>query len=176
MEPEEKNKETANETATPDEVKAFRFKTYKNITLISLAFLLNFTSFNGLSKLQSSLHIQEGMGVINQSILYGALVLSCLFLPKIIIAKIGHKWTIALSFVGYILWMGANGYAVWGTMVPASILVGLCAAPLWTAQCSYFTVYSVKYSKLSKQIQDDVVTRSFGIFFMFFQACKSIYL
>lgn len=141
----------------------------KNILLISIAFLMNFNAFQSLSRLQSSLHLDEGMGVINSSILYAALVLSCLFLPKIIIAKIGHKWTIPVSFMGYILWMAANGYAVWGTMVPASIIVGLAAAPLWTAQCSYFTLMGSKYAKLTNQSEESAVTRFFGIFFCFFQ-------
>lgn len=52
---------------------------------------------------------------------------------------IGHKWPIPICFLFYIIWMGANGYAVWGTMLPASVMVGLAAAPLWTSQCSYFT-------------------------------------
>ena len=66
--------------------------------------------FQGLSKLQSSLHIEEGMGVINQAVVYGALVLSCIFLPKIVLRFLGHKWTIAFMFIGYILWLAANGY------------------------------------------------------------------
>lgn len=145
----------------------------KNILLISLAFLFNFTAFGGLSRLQSSLHRVDGMGVITSSVLYGALVLSCMFVPNLLIYAIGHRWTITVSFSGYILWMAANGYAVWGTMITASILVGLCAAPLWTAQCSYFTIIAGQYAKITGELQEAVVTRFFGIFFMFFQLCKS---
>ena len=104
-----------------EEISREKRRILKNIVLISVAFLLNFTSYNGLARLQSSLHRDEGMGTINQAVLYAALVLSCLFVPKLIISVIGHKWTIPASFTGYILWMAANGYAVWGTMVTASI-------------------------------------------------------
>jgi len=148
-------------------------KIIKNILLISLAFLFNFNAFQGLSRLQSSLHRVDGMGTITSSVLYGSLVLSCMFVPKMIIYAIGHRWTIAVSFSGYILWMAANGYAVWGTMITASILVGLCAAPLWTAQCSYFTIVAGRYAKISGEREEAIVTRFFGIFFMFFQFCKS---
>ena len=41
--------------------------------------------------------------------------------------------------------MAANGYAVWATMVTTSIIVGLAAAPLWTAQCSYFTLVAGRW-------------------------------
>lgn len=57
-------------------------------------------------------------------------------------------------------------------MTPASIIVGLCAAPLWTAQCSYFTLEAGRYAALSKETEEAVVTRFFGIFFCFFQMCE----
>ena len=114
----------------------------------------------------------SGMGVINSSVLYGALVISCLIVPRFLINLIGHKWTIPLSFCGYIAWMAANGYAVWGTMVTASILVGFAAAPLWTAQCSYFTILAQRYAQINREDEGTVVTRFFGIFFFFFQVCK----
>ena len=66
--------------------------------------------FQGLCRLQSSLHISEQMGVINLSILYTSFVVSCLFLPKIFIQFCGYKWTVALSFIGYIIWAAANGW------------------------------------------------------------------
>lgn len=150
-------------------VRAEKRRILKNIILISIAFLMTFNAFQGLSRLQSSLHKVDGMGVINSSVLYVSLVLSCLFLPKLITNAIGHKWTIPISFVGYITWMAANGYAVWATMVPASIIVGLTAAPLWTAQCSYFTKIARRYSQLADVAEDVVLSRFFGIFFFTFQ-------
>ena len=155
-----------------EEVRREKRKIIKNIFLISIAFLFNFNAFQGLSRIQSSLHRVEGMGVINSSVLYASLMVSCMFVPKILINFIGHKWTITISFSGYILWMAANGYAVWGTLITASILVGICAAPLWTAQCSYFTIIAHRYAKLTGQKEEAVVSRFFGIFFMFFQLCK----
>ena len=159
-------------TLTPEEKKRECRRISKNIWLVSAAFLFNFQAFQGLSRLQSSLHQDEGMGVINSSVLYASLVLSCLFLPKIAITKIGHKWCIVVSFTAYILWMGANGIGRWWSMTPTSILVGLAAAPLWTAQCSYFTKLAVRYAELTDEKQQDIVTKFFGIFFMFFQTCK----
>ena len=156
--------------------KAEKKKIMKNIFLISLAFFCNFTSYSGLVALQSSLHRVDGMGVITQSVTHLTLVISCLFVPKPFISLVGHKWTMAISFSGYILWMAANGYAVWGTLVTTSILVGLFAAPLWTAQCSYFTRCAVRYAKMSGEVEGAVVARFFGIFFMFFQFCKIIAL
>jgi len=141
----------------------------KNVVLLGFAFLLDTTPIIGLARLQSSLHRVEGLGVIASSVLYGSLIISSMFLPKLLISSIGHKWTTVICYVGYILWIPANGYAIWTTMIPASIVVGLCSAPLWTSQLSYITVVAGQYSKISNEKQDAVITRFMGIFFMFFQ-------
>ena len=154
------------------DIKTFTRRVWKNIIIISLAFLLNFLSFGGLSRLQSSLHVQEGMGVICSSILYISLMISCFIFPKPLIHWLGHKWVMTLSLVGYIIWMGANGYGVWGTMIPASVLLGICAATLWIAQCSYFTELGKMYAKLTHQNENTVIALFFGVFFMSFQSCE----
>jgi len=147
-------------------------RVWKNVIVISVSFLLIFNAFQGLSRLQSTLNRVEGLGVITLSILYTTLVISCMFLPKLMIRTLGHRWTIIVSFIGYIIYMAANGYAVWATMITSSVLVGLSAAPLWTAQCSYFIVIAQHYERLTGQSSNAVVARFFGLFFMIFQACK----
>jgi len=146
-----------------------RRRILKNLILLGFAFMLDTTPIIGLARLQSSLHRVDGLGVIASSVLYGCLVLSSMFMPKLLISGVGLKWTMVMCYVGYILWIPANGYAMWATMIPASIIVGLCSAPLWASQLSYVTVVAGQYSKLSRESHDVVVTRFMGIFFMFFQ-------
>jgi len=111
----------------------------------------------------------DGLGVIAASVLYAALIVSSMFLPKLLITGIGHKWTIVVCYIGYILWIPANGYAIWATMIPASVIVGLCSAPLWASQLSYVTLAACRYARISRETQDAVITRFMGVFFMFFQ-------
>jgi hypothetical protein len=167
-------KSNASVDGSPKLVRAEKRRILKNILLISVSWLCLFTAFQGLQRLQSSLHRTDGMGVVTMSVLYAALAVSCLFLPKLIIGAVGHKWTIPIGFSGYILWMAANGYATWLTMVPASLYLGLCAAPLWTAQCSYFTKSARRYATLSGDNENIIVTRFFGIFFTIFQMCEYV--
>ena len=79
------------------------------------------SSYSGVYGLSVSI---SGMGTICTSIRYVTLVLSCIFVPSIMIRWISHKWTITVSFIGFILWMAANGVGIWETMVPASIING----------------------------------------------------
>jgi len=147
----------------------------KNVILLGFAFLLDTTPIIGLGRLQSSLHRVQGLGVIASSVLYGSLIISSILLPKLLISCIGHKWTTVVCYVGYILWIPANGYATWATMIPASIIVGLCSAPLWASQLSYITVIADQFSKINCEKKEVVITRFMGIFFMFFQFGITVY-
>ena len=144
----------------------------KNLLVVSLGFLCLFTSFQSLSNLQSSLNKEDGLGVGGLATIYGALVISCMFLPPFIIARLGCKWTVAFSMLCYILYMGANFYAIWGTIIPGAVILGLGAAPLWSAKCTYLTQTGVWYSKQTGQVEDDIINRFFGVFFMIFQSSE----
>ena len=54
--------------------------------------------------------------------------------------------------------------AVWGTMVPTSIIVGISASPLWTSLSSYITKIAQLEARLTNTSPEIVVTKFFGIF------------
>ncbi|CAF3554316.1 unnamed protein product [Rotaria sp. Silwood1] len=77
--------------------KQLTFRTYKNLFVICMAFLLQFTAFQAMSNLQSSLNTEANVGVNSLSIIYASLIISSIFLPHPIIAMLGLKWTIVVS-------------------------------------------------------------------------------
>lgn len=62
---------------------------------------------------QSSLYSEEGLGVTVLSTLYGAMLLSSMFLPPLLIRMLGCKWTIVLSMSCYVTFSLGNFYASW---------------------------------------------------------------
>lgn len=56
------------------------------------------------------------------------------------------------------------------TLIPTSILLGLGAAPLWSAQCTYLTVLGTSHARDVGELGRDVVNQYFGIFFLIFQS------
>lgn len=116
----------------------------KNVFLVSLGFLLLFTSYNSISNLQSSLHPQGGLGTFGVSTVYGSLVISSFFVPTYLIQKISSKWTIVLSMIGYTFYMGAQFHPTWATIIPTALVVGVAGAPLWASKCFYLTHVSLK--------------------------------
>lgn len=123
-------------------------------------------------QLRHFLFVFLGLGPWGLAVIYGSLIVSCMFLPTVIIWRLGCKWTIVASMACYILYMVANFYAKWGTMMPSSVIVGLGAAPLWSAKCAYLTETGIHYAKMMGETSDAVVNRFFGVFFAFFQTSK----
>ncbi|XP_066452228.1 protein unc-93 homolog A isoform X1 [Eleutherodactylus coqui] len=142
----------------------------KNILVVSFGFLLLFTAFGGLQSLQSSLNVDQGLGVASLSVIYGALIISSMFLPPILIKKIGCKWTIVASMCCYITYSLGNFYASWYTIIPTSVILGFGGAPLWAAKCTYLTVSGNRYAQKVGKLGKDIVTQYFGLFFLIFQS------
>ena len=142
---------------------AFKRRAMKNVYVIGCVFALLFTSIAALVNLQSSLFIDQGLGVVCQSINYVALALSSLFLPKIMISRLGYRWTLVIALHGCVAWMAANGFANWVTMITASVIVGICSAPMWTVFGAFLTVLAGKYATRTGKDKAQTVSLFFGI-------------
>ncbi|XP_062832273.1 protein unc-93 homolog A isoform X2 [Anolis carolinensis] len=93
-----------------------------------------------------------------------------MFLPPIIIQKLGCKWTIVGSMCCYITYTLGNFYASWYTLIPTSMILGLAGAPLWSAKCTYLTIAGNSYAEKAGKLGRDVVNQYFGTFFLIFQS------
>ncbi|XP_042862812.1 UNC93-like protein isoform X2 [Penaeus japonicus] len=152
------------------EEKQEKFQMLKNVFIISIAFMFLFTSFNSMANLQSSINKMDGTAAL--STLYAALVISCAFVPTWMIKKFKAKWTLAVSMLGYSTYIAAQFYPRVWTLVPTSVLLGLGAAPMWSAKCTYLTQVGTKYAALVGENAEVVIVRFFGIFFLFFQSTQ----
>ncbi|XP_047141909.2 protein unc-93 homolog A isoform X1 [Hydra vulgaris] len=97
-------------------------------------------------------------------------MISCMFVPPLVIKKIGCKYTVAFLMIGYIPFTLSMFYPTYWTVVPASLLLGFCGAPLWSAKCSYLTSSGMIYGKSMNFSEDNMVNKFFGIFFLIFQS------
>ncbi|KAJ1155109.1 hypothetical protein NDU88_007845 [Pleurodeles waltl] len=132
--------------------------------------MLLFTAYGGLQNLQNSLNPAKGMGVASLSVIYGSLITSSMFLPSIIIKKIGCKWTLAVSMCCYVTYTVANFYPQWYTLIPTSIILGFAGGPLWTAQSTYLTTSGIRYAEEKGKDKTHIVSLYFGIFFLLFHS------
>ncbi|KAM8952964.1 protein unc-93 homolog A-like [Pelodytes ibericus] len=144
----------------------------KNMLVLSFGILFLYTAYAGLMTLQSSLNHDQGLGVASLSIMYGSLTISSMFLPAILMKKLGSKWTIVASMGCYISFTLGNFYASWPTLISTSILLGIGGAPLWAAKSAYITEIGSKAAQLTGKAIKDVVNQYFGIFFFICQTCR----
>jgi hypothetical protein len=84
----------------------------------------------------------------------------------------GMKWTIVICQFGYLTFIAANLYAKPALMYPASVLVGLAGAPLWTSEGAYVTQIGTLNAESMGMKSEIGVARFFGIFFACFQTSK----
>jgi len=149
-----------------------KWRILKNIAAVSLAFMVQFTAFQGTANLQSSINAKDGLGTVSLSAVYAALVLSCMFVPTFLIKRLTVKWTLCLSMLCYVPYIGFQFYPQFYTLVPAGILLGLGAAPMWAAKATYLTQVGAVYAKLTDQPVDGIVVRFFGFFFLAWQTAE----
>ena len=159
-------------TETPGFKSSERWRITRNVLVIGVAFMVNFTAFMGATNLQSSINADQSLGTFTLASIYGSLIFSNIFFPTLIISWLGCKWTISLSILTYVPFMAAQFYPKFYTMIPAGLMVGIGAGPLWCAKCTYLTVAAEAYSTLSDVAADILVTRFFGVFFMFYQMAQ----
>ena len=106
------------------QVSMARRRVYKNLLVIGLSWLFIFTAYTSVSNLQSSLNNEDGLGTTSLSIIYISLIVSCIFLPSTLLEKLGVKYTILFSQIGYVTYIIANVYPKYYTLVPAAIFIG----------------------------------------------------
>ena len=79
------------------------------------------------------------MGTWSLSVIYASLVLSCMFLPSYVIKIFSVKWAMVLCMLCYSTYIGAMFYPEFYTLIPGAIILGMGAAPMWSAKCTYLT-------------------------------------
>ncbi|XP_060072143.1 protein unc-93 homolog A-like [Ylistrum balloti] len=144
----------------------------KNLSMICTSFFLMFTSFHSMLSLLTSLSKEEGMGTFAIFIECSFFMISAMFLASFSIDRFGVKLTLFLSTFTTLSLMAANLYPVWAIMVPASIVCGLGAGPMWASQSAYVSELSKHYANITQTKLKDSLSFFFGIFFMSLNGSK----
>ena len=105
--------------------------------------------------------------------IYTSLLPSCLFVQSFLIEKLKVKWTLVVCIFSYSTYIAAQFYPEFYTLLPTAFILGMGAAPMWSAKCTYLTQVAHRFAGLDGSDPGPVVVKFFGIFFFFFQ-CNSI--
>lgn len=72
----------------------------------------------------------------------------------------------------YAPYIASQFYPRFYTLIPAGILVGLGAAPMWASKATYLTQLGQVYAKLTEQSVEAIIVRFFGFFFLAWQSAE----
>lgn len=165
------------EKMTPEEEEAFkkteRRKYMKNLLVLCLGFFFVFTAFLSLRNLQSSLNAKGGLGLYALSATYACFFIGCICATTIV-QRLGPKRAIVLGTIGPFLYVLANFYPLFYTLIPAAGCAGFCQGVIWTAHATYIANIAASYTVLTNEKIQDVLSRFNGIFFVFYQSCQIV--
>ena len=127
-----------------------------------------FTSYKSLETIQSSLNFERGRETISLSVLYSAYGISCLSIGPIAVSVSKPKWTLVIGCVVQALYILANIWPFWPTLVSASIALGIVSSFVWITNGIYITNLALKYSRHSKHIYSTILSKFWGMFYFMY--------
>ncbi|CAF1364504.1 unnamed protein product [Adineta steineri] len=142
----------------------------RNLSMICLAFLCIYTSFNAVNNLQSSINTDKNVGLYSLTILSAGSILSCFVFTIPLIYILGYKWTIVAGQIGILIYIAANMYPKAVLLYPVAAISGILRATMWTSQSAYITVLGADEN--GNDDSDVQVNKYFGIFYSIFQTAQ----
>ncbi|XP_057514019.1 UNC93-like protein 3 isoform X3 [Actinidia eriantha] len=110
----------------------------RDIHILSSAFLFIFLAYGAAQNLESTINTEADLGTISLGILYLSFTVFSL-VASLVVRSLGSKNALVLGTTGYWLFIAANLWPSWYTMVPASLYMGFAASIIWVAEGTYLT-------------------------------------
>uniref|UniRef100_A0A1I8I9S9 Amiloride-sensitive sodium channel n=1 Tax=Macrostomum lignano TaxID=282301 RepID=A0A1I8I9S9_9PLAT len=116
------------------------------VICVAISFVLLLSSYYGIKFMQSSINAQQGLGTASLAVVYASVLFSSLVLANPLVETIGPKHCLSFAMLGYMSYIAFNAYPSFYTLIPASLIVGLCSAPLWASMARYNMQLASLYS------------------------------
>ena len=140
---------------------------WKNLIALSVSLTMILCSTATAQSAQSTLNLDNGLGLASLSCVYVCCAISCFF-SFAVVRFFGTKWTLVLCEIGHCLFHVANLYPTFYTLIPISIIYGSCAGPLYTAHGTYLTSVAISYASKTSQQKQHTISRFNGIYYMIY--------
>ncbi|XP_072051668.1 protein unc-93 homolog A-like [Amphiura filiformis] len=140
---------------------------WKNLIALSLSITIIVCASTATQSTQSTLNMDSGLGLASLSCVYISCALSC-FYASIVVRFFGTKWAVVVGEICFSLFIAANLYPTFYTLIPISIVYGSSAGLLYTAQGTYLTSIAISYASKSNLLKEHIISRFNGIFYMIY--------
>jgi hypothetical protein len=143
---------------------------WRNLLVFSVSIFFVFSASNSINMLQSSVNSKDGLGVRTLQVISISFTISCLFLPSLMAKYCGFKWPLVFSELCMGLYVLANFYPSFYTLLPAAVLFGCATSVVWTFQGSLISHLATEYSQLTGGKLDMILIKFLGIFYIIYQS------
>jgi len=121
-----------------------RYRSTKNLLVLSIGFVFIFSAFRALQNLQTSVY-QGRIGALVLTLVHGLALMTGLLGP-LVVSRVGPRWSIVLAALVYPLWIASNlcvggGVLFYLMLLTSSALVGVAQSIAWSAQVCTTTLY-----------------------------------
>ncbi|XP_059177442.1 protein unc-93 homolog A-like [Physella acuta] len=142
----------------------------QTLMALSVSFLFISSANSGIQSLQSSVYEKDNLGLINMACVYAATFLSVPLVTSAV-RKFGCKNLLLLTWICRSIFVGANFYPRFYTLIPASILSGASSVFIGTTRNLYINAASDSYIQIKNYAQEkrhQILSIFFGVYFAFF--------
>ena len=144
---------------------------YGNLYATSISFMLVFSSFVGIQNLQSSLNAT--LGIVSLSLVYGFYFIVGFFTPAMV-RLLTTKYALLFGYICHLIYIIANYYPEYYTLVPSSILLGIGSGPVWAGLSTHLGTTAITLAPHVTDSIDLLISRFTGIFFFIFQLTQIV--
>lgn len=144
----------------------------KDLHILSFSFLFVFLAYSATQNLESSLNSDQNLGSVSLGVLYLSLTV-CSVGAAYPVRWLGSKRGILLGLSGYWIYIMANIFPSWYTMIPAALFLGFTASLLWVAEGTYITCAAKSHAAQVKLSEESVIGKFNGEFWGLF-ACNQV--
>ncbi|KAG8182979.1 hypothetical protein JTE90_013428 [Oedothorax gibbosus] len=155
-----------------DDKKAIQKRSFWNLFVFSISYLLLFTGFWTLSTLQSTMNALEGIGDYSQAVIYVCSTVSCILLPTFMIGKFGCKNILLFGAVTCVLCMASNMFLRWDTLMVGAVLYGVANGPFIASQAFYIDEMATRFLTTVEGQSEFIMALFFGLFMFFGQSTQ----
>ena len=137
---------------------------WRNVIAVSVAFsILQATAAAGFS-VQSTLNMDNGLGLITLTCVYVSAALSC-FYSAFVAKKLGTKWTLLTAIICYCTFIAGNLHPDAYILIPTALILGFASGPFWAAEATHIMSTAISYASKTSQKTESVISLFNGIFY-----------
>ncbi|XP_060066221.1 protein unc-93 homolog A-like [Ylistrum balloti] len=139
---------------------------WKNFISLCTSLMCAFISFLPLRNIQSSLYTNYHLGTLSLAVIYGSFIIGCV-MSSWIAQNARPKGLILVSVFSHVLFVAANMFPSFITLIPTSCLFGFLQAPLWSVQELLIGSYGTSYSAVTGMRMERSIQQFQGVFVIF---------